>query len=64
MTVAERHRGHITRWFYEGSYEIHRGLSEMYVADPGFTAHYEKRRGGLAAYFRDAIVANANDAGR
>jgi hypothetical protein len=31
----------------------------MYVADERFTAHYDDRAPGLAAYLRDAIVANA-----
>ena len=46
------------RWFYECTPEIHAGLAEMYVADPRFTATYEKIAPGLAQYLRDAIVAN------
>jgi DNA-binding transcriptional MerR regulator len=57
--VAERHRGHIDTWYYPCSYEIHVGLADMYVADPRFTAHYDDRMPGLAAYVRDAIYANA-----
>jgi MerR family transcriptional regulator, thiopeptide resistance regulator len=59
MDAAERHRQHITRWFYDCSFEIHVGLGEMYVADPRFAANYEPLRTGLAAYIRDAIRANA-----
>ena len=59
MDLAERHRVQISRWFYECSIEIHRGLGEMYVADPRFTKHYDDREPGLAAYVRDAILANA-----
>ena len=59
MNLAERHRQHISRWFYDCSYEIHRGLGEMYVADPRFTAHYDTVVPGLAVYVRDAILANA-----
>lgn len=59
MDLAERHRAHISRWFYECKPEIHRGLAEMYVADPRFTKHYDDRAPGLAAYVRDAILANA-----
>lgn len=59
MDLAERHRQHISRWFYECSRERHRGLGEMYVTDPRFTAVYESVAPGLAAYMRDAIVANA-----
>ncbi len=56
---AEAHRQHISRYFYDCGYEIHRGLAEMYLADPRFRAHYEDRAEGLAAYFAAAIAANA-----
>jgi DNA-binding transcriptional MerR regulator len=58
MDVAERHRQHISRWFYPCSHEMHANLGEMYVADPRFAAHYDQRREGLAAYVRDAVLAN------
>lgn len=57
--VAERHRQHISRWFYSCSPQMHRGLGEMYVADPRFARTYEREAFGLARYFRDAIAANA-----
>ena len=60
MDLAEEHRQHISRWFYDCSHEIHRGLGQMYVDDPRFTATYEGMAPGLAAYLRDAIVANAD----
>jgi DNA-binding transcriptional MerR regulator len=59
MDVAERHREHIGRWFYDCSPEMHRGLGDMYVADPRFAANYEQVAEGLAAYVRDALHANA-----
>lgn len=59
MDLAERHRLQIDRWFYPCSYEIQTGLGEMYVADPRFAKNYESVRPGLAAYLRDAILANA-----
>ena len=59
MDLAERHRRHITRWFYDCSYEIHRGLGEMYVSDERFAANYEPIAAGLTRWIRDAIVANA-----
>ena len=62
MALAEAHRQHISRWFYDCSREMHRGLGEMYVADPRFAKHYEAAAEGLAAYVRDAIVANASRA--
>lgn len=59
MDVAERHRRHIGARFYECSHEMHASLGEMYVVDPRFAEHYEQRRAGLAAYVRDAVLANA-----
>lgn len=59
MALAEEHRQLISRWFYDCSYEIHTGLADMYVADPRFTAYFEKIRPGLAAYLNEAIHANA-----
>ena len=58
MDLAERHRRHIGTRFYECSHEMHASLGEMYVADPRFAERYEERAQGLAAYVRDAILAN------
>ena len=59
MDVAEEHRQHISRWFYDCGYDIHRGLAKIYVADPRFTTSLDAAAIGLAAYMRDAILANA-----
>ncbi len=59
MDLAEAHRAHISKWFYECSYEIRRGLAEMYVADGRFTENIDRTRKGLAAFQRAAILANA-----
>jgi DNA-binding transcriptional MerR regulator len=59
MDLAEEHRQQIGRWFYECSYEIHTGLADMYVADPRFTATYEKIKPGMARFLNEAIHANA-----
>jgi hypothetical protein len=59
MGLAEEHRQQISRWFYDCSSEIHRGLGEMYVADHRFTENIDRYAPGLAAYMRDAIAANA-----
>jgi DNA-binding transcriptional MerR regulator len=58
MDLAERARLHIDQWFYPCSREMHSRLGEMYVHDERFAAYYEKRRPGLTAYVRDAIVAH------
>lgn len=60
--VAERHRQHIDRWFYPCSTAMHRGLAEMYLADPRFTATYEKVHEGLALYVHDAISGSSGPA--
>jgi DNA-binding transcriptional MerR regulator len=58
IALAERHRSHISKWFYECPPEIHRGLGVMYVADSRFTANIDKAGEGLARYLSDAIAAN------
>lgn len=58
--LAERHRQHISQNFYECDYPAHRGLAEMYIADPRFTATYDRVEPGLARYVHDAILANAD----
>jgi DNA-binding transcriptional MerR regulator len=58
--LAEAHRQHISSYFYDCGYAVHRGLAEMYLADPRFTATYDEVEPGLARYVHDAIVANAD----
>ncbi|KRF46853.1 transcriptional regulator [Terrabacter sp. Soil810] len=60
MDAAEQHRRHIHDRFYDLDHTFHRGLADMYVADPRFTKTYEDIAPGLAAYVRDAIHANAD----
>lgn len=57
--LAERHRAHISRWFYDCSSEIHAGLGQMYVADIRFTKNIDKHGEGLAAYMSEAIAASS-----
>ncbi len=60
MDAAEAHRRHLHERFYDVSYPMHRGLADMYVADPRFTATYEDLAPGLAQYVHDAVHANAD----
>jgi MerR family transcriptional regulator, thiopeptide resistance regulator len=60
MDAVQAHRAHIDRWFYPCGPEMHRGLGQMYVSDPRFTAHYEERAAGLAQWVAAAISANAD----
>jgi DNA-binding transcriptional MerR regulator len=59
MDLAERHRQHISRHFYDCGYLMHRGLAEMYIADERFARNYDDVEPGLAQYVHDAIIANA-----
>jgi len=63
MDAVERHRLLIDSWFYPCSREMHERLGLLYVADPRFTATYEKIRPAMAEYIRDATAANARRAG-
>jgi DNA-binding transcriptional MerR regulator len=60
MDAAEAHRLHIHRRFYDLDHTFHRGLADMYLADPRFTKTYEDQAPGLARYVHDAIHANAD----
>lgn len=62
MAAAEAHRQHISRWFYECSYDVHRRLADMYVNDERFRANYDALAPGLAQFIRDAAHANAGRA--
>ena len=62
MAAAEAHRQHISRWFYECSYDVHRSLADMYVNDERFRANYDALAPGLAQFIRDAAHANADRA--
>ena len=59
MEAVERHRRQINDRFYPCAPEMHAALGRMLADDLRFAAHYEKIRPGLAAYVRDAILANA-----
>ncbi|NKI44588.1 MerR family transcriptional regulator [Streptomyces physcomitrii] len=59
MDAAEDHRQWISRNHYTCSYEMHTCLGEMYVNDERFTRTIDQAREGLAAYQREAILANA-----
>jgi hypothetical protein len=60
MDLAEAHRQHISRWFYDCGYEMHRGLAGMYISDPRYTATYDEIEPGFSHYVHDAILANAD----
>lgn len=55
--LVERHRQHISRWYYECSPQVHAGLGQMYVADQRFTDNIDKTAVGLAAFMAEAFAA-------
>jgi MerR family transcriptional regulator, thiopeptide resistance regulator len=59
MDIAEEHRQHIGRWFYDCPPAMHAGLGRMYVEDERFAATYERIAAGLAQYVSTAVQANA-----
>jgi hypothetical protein len=59
MDVAEEHRQHISRNFYDCPPQMHASLGRMYVEDERFTATYERIAPGLAQYVSTAVQANA-----
>ena len=63
MDLAEAHRMHISKWFYDCGHRMHRGLAELYVSDPRYIAEYDKIEPGFAHYVHDAMIANADRAG-
>lgn len=58
QAAVEDHRRHLDRWFYPCSVQMHRGVAEMYVSDPRFTANLDKVAAGFAQFLRDAIAAS------
>lgn len=56
--LAEAHRNHISKWFYECTPEIHAGLGQMYVSDLRFKENIDNEGEGLAEYLSAAIAAN------
>jgi DNA-binding transcriptional MerR regulator len=58
QAAVEAHRAHIERWFYPCSVEMHRGLGEMYVADPRFARNFDKIAPNFAEFLRNAFRRN------
>ena len=50
-----RHHRQINDRFYQCSAEVYRGLGDMYVSDPRFTAVYDNVKPGLAEFMQRAM---------
>lgn len=54
--AADLHRRWLMFYWNEYSKEAHAGLARMYVDDERFTAYYDEKQPGTAAFLRDAIL--------
>ncbi len=54
--AADLHRKWLSFTWNGYSKEAHAGLAQMYVDDERFTAYYDKKQPGMAAFLRDAIL--------
>lgn len=59
QAVVARWHQHM-KYFYDPSIERMRGLGQMYVDDPRFSASYEKVKPGLAVFMKKAIDVYCN----
>ena len=55
--LVHLHYRQINERYYDCSLEVYRGLGDLYVNDPRFTANYDKVKPGLAAFTRLAMRA-------
>ncbi|WP_434510288.1 MerR family transcriptional regulator [Desulfitobacterium sp. AusDCA] len=53
--AADLHRQWLCYYWESYSKEAHAGVAQMYVDDPRFTAYYDEKLPGAAAFLRDAI---------
>ncbi|MCB2290519.1 MerR family transcriptional regulator [Clostridium sp. CS001] len=53
--AADLHKKWLTYYWSEYSKEAHAGLAQMYVDDERFTAYYDEKQPGTAAFLRDAV---------
>ena len=54
--ACELHKQWLCVYWPEYSKEAHMGVTQMYVDDSRFTAHYDKIAPGCAAFLRDAVL--------
>jgi DNA-binding transcriptional MerR regulator len=54
--AADLHRQWLSFYWDSYSKEAHVGLAQMYVNDERFTAYYDEKQPGTAAFLRDAVV--------
>lgn len=59
LSIIERHRLHISRWFYDLSPVMHVQLADMWQGDERFKKNIEKHGEGLTAWLAPAVRAAA-----
>jgi hypothetical protein len=55
--LAEEHRVHLSKWFYDVPVEFYANMASIWVNDPRFTKNIDKAKPGLAAYKYAAVQA-------
>lgn len=53
--ACELHKKWLCFYWNDYSKEAHKGVTQMYVDDPRFTAYYDKIAPGCAVFLRDAV---------
>lgn len=59
LDIAERHRLHVCRWFYELSRHAHVGLADLWEGDSRFRHNIDKHGEGLTGWLAAAVRAAA-----
>lgn len=54
--ACELHKKWLCFYWDDYNKEAHKGVTQMYVDDPRFTAYYDKIAPGYAAFLRDAVA--------
>ena len=54
--ACELHKKWLCFYWEDYSKEAHKGVTQMYVDDPRFTAYYDKIAPGCAVFLRDAVA--------
>lgn len=58
--LTQLHKQWLSYTWPHYSAEAHKGLTQMYIDDPRFTAYYDKTTSGCAAFLRDAVAHHAS----
>ena len=56
--IVQLHRRWLSYSWEAYTPQVHCGLAQLYTADPRFTAYYDRKRSGCAAFLRDAVCAH------